>query len=70
MGVSECVSRRPEKKSKYGSPGQTTTIVRRASKLCARGQSQIPDTFYLDPIHRGTPGTKEPWPECQSDFSE
>ena len=42
--------------------------VRRASKFCARRRVQIPDMFYLDPIHRGIPGMKEPWPECQSVF--
>jgi len=24
--------------------------------------------FHLDRIHRGIPGMKEPWPECQSVF--
>ena len=54
--------------SKYGSPGKTTMTVRRASKFCARRRVQIPDMFYLDPIHRAIPGMKEPWPECQSVF--
>ena len=68
MGVLECLSLHPDKVSKYGSSGQTTMTMRRASKFCARRRFQIPNIFYLDPIHRGIPGMKEPWPECQSVF--
>ncbi len=39
-------------------------------EILSKKVGQIADILYLDPIHRGIPGIKEPWPECQSDFSE
>ena len=66
MGILECVSAPPGKFCKYDPSAQMTMPARSASKFCARTRSECPEIFYLDLIHRGIPGMKEPWPECQS----
>ena len=61
-GFIECVSRHPDTIFKI--------LLPEPNDYHSESRSQSPDMFYLDPVHRGIPAIKQPWPECQSDFSD
>ena len=50
---------------KNGSPGQTTMLMRRASKFCVKPRSPFSEISHHDPETIGKPPSIVSWPECQ-----
>ena len=53
---------------KNGSPGQTTMLMRRASKFCVEPRSPFSEIFHHDPKTLGKPLIIVSWPECRLGF--